>query len=169
MTAGSGELLARERRLANHGRLEHYRHAEPGLNSRRDALQAAVLACRLPRLDDGNRRRRLIAMQYREALSGIGDLQFLRDDPESTSVYHQMTVLTGRREALREHLGRHGIGTSVHYPLALHLQPAFADLAGGPALEVGAAAGERVLCLPMFPELEDAEVARVCDAVRAFF
>lgn len=169
VTGNRPELLDRVRRLANHGRLEHYRHGEPGLNSRLDALQAAVLNCRLPGLESQNQRRAQIAAQYREALSSVGDLRFLKDDPDSRSVYHQMTVLSDQRDALRRHLDDEGIGTGVHYPLALHLQPAFAGATEPEGLEVAAAAGNQVLCLPMFAELTDQEVDRVCKAVRLFF
>lgn len=169
VTGNRPELLERVRSLANHGRLEHYRHGEPGMNSRLDALQAAVLNCRLPGLESQNRRRAQIASHYREALSGVGDLRFLNDEPDSRSVYHQMTVLTDQRDALRRHLDDEGIGTGIHYPLALHLQPAFAGKTGSEGLEVAEAAGNQVLCLPMFPQLTDQEVERVCEALRLFF
>ncbi len=170
VTGNDSDLLATVRRLANHGRREHYEHSEVGMNSRLDGLQAAVLNCRLPTLESGNQRRREIAQHYRESLSGVGDLRFLVDPPGSITVYHQQTVLTGQRDALRASLQEQGIGTGVHYPLALHLQPAFADLAQTDAdLPVAARAGDEVICLPMFPELEDGEVERVCEAVRRFF
>jgi len=170
LTSNDADLLDRVRRLANHGRLEHYRHSEPGLNSRLDALQAAVLNCRLPSLDERNGRRRQISRMYREALVGVGDLRFLTDPAPAQSVYHQETVLTGRRDELRQHLDEQGVGTAVHYPLALHLQPAFATSARpNENLDVAAAAGEEVLCLPMFPELTDGEVERVCLAAQSFF
>lgn len=169
VTGNRPDLLDRVRRLANHGRLEHYRHGEPGMNSRLDALQAAVLNCRLPGLEEQNRRRAQIASRYREALSAVRDLRFLTDDPDSSCVYHQMTILTDRRDELRQHLDDKGIGTGIHYPLALHLQPAFAGATESVGLEVAAAAGNQVLCLPMFPELTDEEVDRVCEAIRRFF
>ena len=73
-------------------------------------------------------------------------------------------------DSLRESLQQQGIGTGVHYPLALHLQPAFAESRGGTEdLPVAARAGREVICLPMFPELTDSEVEEVCRAVRGFF
>ena len=140
------------------------------MNSRLDALQAGVLNCRLPSLEADNERRRQIAGQYRQALSGVGDLRFLVDPPDAKSVFHQETVLTSHRDELREFLQEQGIGTGVHYPLALHLQPAFATTGSEPDdLPVAAAAGGQVLCLPMFPELRDSEIERVCSAVRRYF
>jgi dTDP-4-amino-4,6-dideoxygalactose transaminase len=99
----------------------------------------------------------------------VGDLRFLVDDVNSRCVYHQMTVLTDRRDDLRQHLDRAGVGTVVHYPLAVHRQPAFADRTESDGLEVAEAAGDQVLCLPMFPELTEQEIEQVCTAVRGFF
>lgn len=170
VTGNDADLLARIRKLANHGRREHYEHDEVGTNSRLDALQAGVLNCRLPSLEANNERRRQIAQQYREALTDVGDLRFLVDKPGSTPVFHQETVLTEHRDELRQHLQQRGIGTGVHYPLALHLQPAFVATGAQVAdLPVAAAAGREVLCLPMFPELTDDEVGEVCAAVEDFF
>lgn len=170
VTGSDTELLNRVRLLANHGRTAHYEHSEVGQNSRLDALQAAVLNCRLPRLEADNERRRAIAVKYRRALSRVGDLRILEDRPETLPVYHQMTVLTSKRDKLRDHLSELGIGTAIHYPRALHLQPAFAP--GGQSanpLPVAEAAGEQVLCLPMYPQLTDAEVDTVCEAIVDFF
>ena len=163
VTGCDAALLDRVRMLANHGRIEHYRHAEPGMNSRLDGLQAAVLSCRLQQLDEGNRRRLEIANRYREELSEVGDLRFLVDQPATRCVYHQMTVLTEQRDALRDHLAEDEIGTAVHR------QPAFEKVARQNRLEIAEAAGGQVLCLPMFPELSDGEVDRVCRRIRQFF
>lgn len=170
VTGNDMDLLNRVRLIANHGRTAHYEHSEVGRNSRLDALQAAALNCRLPGLEADNERRRSIAAAYRRALSEVGDLRILDDQPETLSVYHQMTVLTSRRDELRDHLAERGIGSGIHYPRALHLQPAFAT-SGQPASELPVAglAGEQVLCLPMFPQLTDSEVDTVCDAVLSFF
>lgn len=170
ITGNDAALLERVRRLANHGRVEHYLHSEVGSNSRLDALQAAVLNCRLPLLDSDNQRRREIAGRYHAALADLDGLTMLQDPPAAQSVYHQFTVLTSRRDELRRFLGDQGISTSIHYPLALHLQPAFAPWRDDRAdLGVSAAAGSRVLCLPMYPTLAAETVDEVCRAVREFF
>jgi len=166
-------LLERVRRVANHGRETHTLHSEVGRNSRLDGLQAAVLNCRLALLEEDNRRRREIAAGYREALDGAGDLRFPDDPPEtdgSECVYHQFTLLTERRDALRRHLADAGIGSGIYYPLPLHRQPAFAHLvAADESHPVAEAAAEQALSLPMFPELTDAEAERVVAGVRGFF
>lgn len=170
VTGNDLELLDRVRRLANHGRVEHYLHSEVGTNSRLDALQAAVMNCRLPSLQADNERRGEIANRYREALADLDSLEVLVDPAAARSVYHQFTVLTPRRDELQRFLADEGISTAIHYPLALHLQPAFEawndDQFG---LPVASAAGSRVLCLPMYPQLKAAMVDEVCGAIRRFF
>ena len=170
VTGGDPGLLARERRIANHGRTEHYLHGELGTNSRLDALQAAVLNLRLPELDAANRRRREIAARYAEALGPLDGVELLRDPEDTEPVYHQFTLLTDRRDALREHLAADGIGSTIFYPVPLHRQPALARFApSGLELPVAERAADRALSLPMFPELQDREVETVCDGIRSFF
>jgi dTDP-4-amino-4,6-dideoxygalactose transaminase len=173
VTGDDPALLARVRRIANHGRTEHYLHAELGTNSRLDALQAAVLAERLRGLDAANRRRREIALRYREALAEAAaarEVDLLRDPEGGEPVYHQFTLLTDRRDALKAHLAEDGIGSAVFYPIPLHRQPALARFASaGIELPVSEAAARRALSLPMFPELEAAEVEAVCRSLGRFF
>ena len=170
VTGGDPALLERVRRIANHGRTEHYLHGELGTNSRLDALQAAVLNLRLAELDDGNRRRRAIAARYAEALTGVPDVDLPADAAGTEPVYHQFTLLSDRRDALRAHLAEAGIGSAVYYPIPLHRQPALAAYAAaGVSMPVSERAPERALSLPMFPELEDGEVDAVVAAVRGFF
>lgn len=173
VSGGDRELLDRVRRIANHGREQHYFHSELGTNSRLDALQATVLRLRLARLEEGNERRRAIAARYRDALAPAteaGTVDLPVDAEGSEPVYHQFTLLTDRRDALRDHLAEAGIGSGVYYPLPLHRQPALARFVPpGLELPVSERAAERALSLPMFPELEDAEVEAVCRAVEAFF
>ncbi len=168
VSGNDDQLLERVRLLANHGAVGRYRHAVVGSNSRMDALQAAVLNCRLPLLEADNDRRRAIAAGYRRSLAGVAGLRLLEVPPGATSVFHQYTVLTERRDQLQTFLAERGIGTAVHYPEALHLQPAFADLEVT-ELPVATAAGPMSLCLPMYAELTDAEAATVAGAVREFF
>jgi dTDP-4-amino-4,6-dideoxygalactose transaminase len=156
------------RSLANHGRADHFTHGEPGRNSRLDALQAAVLNARLPLLDGDNQRRREFAAIYRSELEGHAGIRFLDDDDGCESVFHQMTLLHPDRDALRDHLAAAGVGTAIHYPRALHEQEALAEAIEGVDAPVAEAAARQVLCLPMFAELEEAEVAYVCEQVRAF-
>jgi dTDP-4-amino-4,6-dideoxygalactose transaminase len=170
-TGNDRQLVERVRSLANHGQAGRYHHVAVGTNSRLDSLQAAVLNCRLPLLDGDNARRGEIACRYHGALAGVGDLRLLVDRPGVQSVYHQFTVLTPRRDALMEHLLGRGVASAVHYPSPLHHQPALAGLveARDGDLPVATAAAREVLCLPIFPELTNEEIAAVAAAVREFF
>lgn len=180
VTGNDRELVERVRRLANHGQDSRYHHVEMGVNSRLDSLQAAVLNCRLPLLEADNARRRELACRYYGGLAGAGDLALPpADPPGSLSVYHQLTVRTAHRDALMRHLAEVGVASSIHYPTPLHLQPALAGTAAAPAnratpedtgdLPEATRAAAEVLCLPMFAELRDEEVAAVCEAVHGFF
>ncbi len=169
VTGPDAGLLARVRSLANHGQAGRYNHLEVGTNSRLDSFQAAVLNCRLPLLAADNARRREIARSYAAGLAGVGDLRLLADPPGSAAVYHQYTVRTARRDGLQEHLRQQGITSSVHYPVALHQLPAMAPFGPQPAVPEAEAAAREVLCLPIFPEMTDDEVAAVVTGVRAYY
>lgn len=171
VTGPNTELLERVFRLANHGQVGRYQHDEVGTNSRLDSLQAAVLNCRLPLLDDDNLRRREIAGRYQHALAEVGDLSWPQDPDETVPVYHQFAVRTERRDALAAHLTSEGIGSAVHYPTPLHTLAAVTRGAAAPPpkLPVAEAAARELLCLPMFPEFKDEEVEEVCASVRRFY
>ncbi len=157
-------------RVANHGQTARYHHVEVGTNSRLDSLQAAVLNLRLPHLDQDNAARRRLAAIYHQGLAGVGDLRFPVDHPDDEPVVHQMTIATARRDELQKFLAERGVGSSVHYPSALHLQPALAArLPAPPALPHAEQAAREVLCLPMFAELEEGEAQAAVAAVRAFY
>lgn len=133
-----------------------------------DGFQAAVLNVKLPRLPSWTERRRSIARSY---LSGIRleGARLPATPAHGESVYHQFTITHPRRDALREHLARSGVGTDLIYPVPLHLQPCFAVLgqAAGSLPAAERAAGT-CLSLPIFPELSDEQVQGVIQAVNAF-
>jgi len=170
VTGDEPVLVERARRLGHHGQTGRYHHVAIGTNSRLDSLQAAVLNCRLTTLDADNARRREIAARYRASLAGVGDLRFPVDPPEVEAVYHQFAVLTARRDELQRHLAAQGIASAVHYPTPLHTQPAWEGIdIGAGDLPVATAAARESLCLPIFPELADAEADRVAEEVAAFY
>jgi dTDP-4-amino-4,6-dideoxygalactose transaminase len=167
-------LLDRVRTLGNQGQAGRYHHVAVGTNSRLDSLHAAVLNCRLPQLEADNARRREIACRYHGAFSDCsahGDLRLLPDREGVTSVYHQFTLRTERRDALMQHLKERGVASAVHYPSPLHHQPALAGLidARPEDFPVATKAAQEVLCLPIFPELTNDEADAVGAAVRSFF
>ncbi len=136
-----------------------------GRNSRLDEVQASVLLTRLPHLAAGNARRREIVARYAGAASGrIRVLPAVGDG----HVAHLGVVETDDREALRTHLAAAGIRTDVHYPTPDHRQPALAAEHAAVSLPVTERLAGRILSLPLFPELRDDEVDRVCTALRTF-
>ncbi|MBZ0114751.1 MAG: DegT/DnrJ/EryC1/StrS family aminotransferase [Thermoanaerobaculia bacterium] len=169
VTGMDPERLDRLRSLANHGRTAHYQHGEVGTNSRLDALQAAVLNLRLETLEEDNRRRVEIADRYRRQLAGVGDIGFLAVPKGRDSVYHQFTIRSTRRDDLRSFLDQRGIGTGVYYPIPLHLQPALVGIVDDSARPVAERASEDVLSLPIYAELSDDAVDRVCAEIEFFF
>jgi dTDP-4-amino-4,6-dideoxygalactose transaminase len=167
VTTNDDQLADRISRLRDHGRLTKYVHAEVGFNSRLDAIQAAILLVKLHHLDHWNRMRRRAAEWYDAELSETG-VKSPRVRPGSTHVYHLYVIETDRRGDLQAKLEAAGVSTGVHYPLPLHLQPAFAHLGyrqGDLPRAEGIAA--RLLSLPIFPELTSEQVARVAAIVRA--
>ena len=137
-----------------------------GINSRLDEMQAAVLRAKLRHLARWTDRRRALAARYDEGLAGAG-VELPAEQPYARAVYHLYVVRHPRRDALAAALRERGIGTLVHYPIPLHLQPAFAELGGrkGDFPVAERAAGE-VLSIPLFPEMTDAQAEAVIRAIR---
>ena len=164
VAAPAGPLAARARRLRQYGWREQRVSEEPGLNSRLDEIQAAVLRTRLPFLDQENARRREIATVYNRAFAQSG-LRLPEAPANAEPVYHQYVVRHPDREALAGHLRRCGIGTSIHYPVPIHLQPAYLERARPASLAETESACATVLSLPIGPHLSDEDVGRVCNGV----
>jgi dTDP-4-amino-4,6-dideoxygalactose transaminase len=162
------ELAQSIRPLRVHGASRKYHHDRLGYNSRLDAIQAAVLRVKLRRIDAWNERRRKIAARYTEQFDGFVETPVVMDG--CTHVYHQYTIRTDRRDELREHLKQAGVATAVHYPMPLHLQPAFQYLGYAEGdFPVAEEMSARVLSLPVYPELTDDQVEYVADTVKSFF
>jgi dTDP-4-amino-4,6-dideoxygalactose transaminase len=164
------ELAAALRELREYGWRERYVSARSGINTRLDPLQAAILGARLPYLDDDNRRRQGIAARYDEGLAAL-PLALPRRHAGCTHVYHQYVVRTDRRDPLREHLRAAQIGTGIHYPVPVHLQPAYRGrLAEFPAgLPETTRAMREILSLPIYPQLAADAADRVIAEIRRFF
>jgi dTDP-4-amino-4,6-dideoxygalactose transaminase len=163
-----GELAERIRMLRVHGWDRRFHSAESALNSRMDEVHAAVLRAKLPRLDAWNARRAEIAARYDDALEGTS-IRPAPHAPWAEPSYYLYVVNTPRREDLRAALKGANIASDVHWPEPPHLQPAFAHLGYGPgSLRVTEELCRGVLTLPMFPEMTDGEVDRVCQALQAF-
>ena len=169
VTTDDSGLAERVRSLRNYGWTERYSAGERGFNSRLDELQAAILRAKLPVLDEWNNRRSVIASSYLQALRNT-DLALPQVAEGAIPSWHLFAVRTPPRDKLRQHLAAQGVQTLVHYPVAPHLQPAFADLGYlRGSLPVAESVADGVLSLPMGPHLEDDAVGRVIDAVHSFF
>jgi dTDP-3-amino-3,4,6-trideoxy-alpha-D-glucose transaminase len=156
-------LAARARRLRNYGQTTRYHHAEPGINSRLDEMQAAILTVKLQHLEEHNRKRQEIAAVYDQHLQGVSTPT---RRPDEDHVFHLYVIRSGERDRLADALRRAEIGTLVHYPVPVHLQPAYAHLgyAAG-ALPVTERAANEVLSLPLYIGLETDAVRSVAEQV----
>jgi dTDP-4-amino-4,6-dideoxygalactose transaminase len=168
VTTQDAALADRIQKLRDHGRTGKYTHGMVGSTDRLDALQAAVLGVKLKYVDAWNDARRVHARTY-NALLADTDLVTPYEAEGCHAVYHVYAVRTPRRDALLAHLQGQGIGASIHYPLPVHLQPAYADLGlplgSFPAAELCAASE---LSLPLYPELTPVQIDQVVHALKAF-
>lgn len=169
VVTGDAALADRIRRVRQYGWDDRRLSGFPGLNSRLDAVQAAVLRAKLPGLDAANAARRRIAAAY-DAVLGTGErVRSPRARGADGHVYHLYTVRTPERNRLQAFLAARGVETRVHYEEPVHRQPAYRGrLAGSDRLPATESASREVLSLPMFPGLSDGDVATVCSALRDF-
>ncbi len=159
------ELHERVRLLHQYGWKQRYISEIPGSNSRLDEIQAAILRAKLPHLDAENARRREIAALYNHLLKDSG-LILPVCAFNASHVYHQYVIRHPRRDALQAYLRENGIGTLIHYPQAVHQQPAYAGRVGESIhLRNSEQAAGQVLSLPIYPELSDENVRQVAQAI----
>ncbi len=163
----------RLRMLANHGQKKRYYHDLIGVNSRLDALQAAILDIKLKHLDAYTRARQQAAAHYDQALANIEGVQIPTRQANSTHVFHQYTlkVPAQKRDALQAYLKEKGIPTMIYYPVPLQEQVAFRQIIAQPLQDLSNSNQlcTQVLSLPMHSELEAEQLQYITDAVRAFF
>ena len=164
VTTNDPVLADRIRLLGNYGSKERYVHVAPGLNSRLDPIQAAILGVKLAHLDAWNERRREIAARYARGLANSG-LTLPETPGGAEPVHHLYVVRTPQRAALQGWLADQGVETLIHYPCPPHKQAAYAS---GADLPIAEDLADEVLSLPIGPHMRDDEVTRVIDAVNAF-
>lgn len=195
IVTGDAERAERLRVLRNHGARPKYHHRVVGGNFRLDALQAAILRVKLRHLDDWTAGRRRNAARYRELFSAAGldlplpecaeascrafpdcaqhgrrGLVLPADEPGIRHIYNQFVVRTTRRDALRDHLHRAGVGTEVYYPVPFHLQECFSGLGYGPGdFPAAECAAAHSLALPVYPELTDEQLVYVVERCAELF
>ncbi len=164
VTTNDAAIAKKIRILRDHGSPTKYHHDVVGWNERMDGLQGAVLDVKLPKLDTWNESRRAHAARYRELLPK--NIQTIADSPGSTSAMHLFVIRSPNRDALQERLQSRGIQTGIHYPVPIHLQPAYRDRGWKQGdFPVAEMLAKEILSLPMFPELTDAQIKEVCEAI----
>ncbi len=167
VTTNDPTLAERLRKLHNYGSSRKYHHEELGVNSRLDEMQAAILRVKLPVLDDDNAHRARIAAAYTEGLAGL-DLVLPAVPDFADPVWHLYVIRHPKRDALAQRLGDAGIATVIHYPVAPHLQPAYASLGiERGSLPIAERMQNEVLSLPIGPTQDEADTAEVIRTVRA--
>src|SRR5579864_1207022 len=172
VTTDDPQRAQRLKLLRSHGSRSKYEYEILGVNSRLDAIQAAILRVKLLYLDDWAEARRRNAERYRELVSQFGLDRRISTPPEPVGykhVYNQFTIRTKQRDDLREFLRSNGIPTEIYYPFPLHLQPAFAGLSYKPgSMPNSEAASVEVLSLPIFPELSSEQQESVMSSISEF-
>lgn len=166
VVSNNQEIIERIRMLSNHGRKDKYFHEIEGVNSRLDGIQAAILRVKLKYLDAWNKKRQMIAKKYNELLSTTDGIITPKIYGEAMSVFHLYVIQVDKRDEKREMLEMDGISTGIHYPIPLHLQPAYKYL----NLSCGSFPNAEMLCkrvisLPLFAELKDSEIEYICERV----
>jgi dTDP-4-amino-4,6-dideoxygalactose transaminase len=170
VTTDSGSMAERLRSLRNHGSIVRYHHDEIGYNSRLDEIQAGILRVKLKRIETYNKLRRDRAKQYGELLAGIPGVKTPVEHDGYFHVYHQYTILTENRDAVMKALSDRGIASMIYYPIPLHLQKSYADLGYRKGdFPMTESLADRVLSLPMYPELRPEDVDLVCETIRSCF
>jgi dTDP-4-amino-4,6-dideoxygalactose transaminase len=161
-------IASRLRALRHHAQTERYLHAELGFNYRMEGLQGLVLCHKLPLLDRWTESRRTLARAYHRQLADLPLV--LPEVVHHDHVFHLYVVRTSERERLRDHLRRAGIETGLHYPMPLHAQPPLARFVTDPqSFPVSDRYARECLSLPLFVGMTEAQVERVCAAIRRFF
>lgn len=155
------------RQLRNLGQSRRFQHDLPGLNSRLDEIQAAILQVKLAHLDAHNAARRERAHWYHEGLADLPEICLPHEPEGDHHVYHLYVIRSPHRDALQVHLRSLGIGSDIHYPIPLHQQAAFSGARVSPlGLSVTEQTVREILSLPMYPQLNRGQVRRVTDALR---
>lgn len=169
VTTNDPEIAEKIRLLRNIGQKVKYFHEVKGFNNRLDTMQAAVLGVKLPHLDGWNASRRRAAATYADLLGGLPIVTPTTAD-YAEHIFHLYVVRVAEREALMDHLKKMGVATGLHYPIPIHLQPAYAELGYRQGdFPITEAYAETIVSLPIFPELDDEKVAYVVEGIREYF
>ncbi|MEW6765393.1 MAG: DegT/DnrJ/EryC1/StrS family aminotransferase [Pseudomonadota bacterium] len=165
VTTNSDAIAEQVRMLRNHGSKVRYYHDIIGFNSRLDEMQAVILRAKLKHIGTYNNERRRVAHRYNAGLAGL-PLTTPHEDGIGTHVFHQYTLLTEHRDSIQQALQAEGIASAIYYPIPLHQQNVFAPDYPGLHLPVTETVASRCLSLPIYPELPDTSIDRICDVIK---
>jgi dTDP-4-amino-4,6-dideoxygalactose transaminase len=164
------ELANKFRMFANHGALQKHHHIMPGINSRLDTLQAAVLKVKLPHIQKWNKMRAENAAYYDKILKDVGDIVCPPKRENVKHVYHVYSIRTKKRDELMQYLKDKGIGTAIHYPVALPFMDAYKNLEYSEKdFPTAAQYQSEILSLPMYPELTKEMMDYVAETIKNFY
>ncbi len=162
ITTNNEEIAKKIKLLRNHGSIKKYEHEIEGYSSRLDNLQAAILRVKLRHLNKWNESRRRNAKKYNELLSSIGGVITPYEADYAKHVYHLYVIKTEGRDILREELKLKGIATGIHYPIPLHLQPAYSYLGYKKGdFPIAEECSQKILSLPMYAELSKEDISEI--------
>lgn len=169
ITINNEDLAEKIKILRNYGQKVKYHHLIKGFNSRLDTIQAAILRVKLKYLDEWNQKRRENAQKYNQLLSDL-DIVLPKELENTESVYHLYVIQTEKRDKLLEYLTEKEISVGIHYPIPIHLQPAYKDLdykeGDFPVTEEYC---KKIVSLPMFPELTTENIKYICEQIKRFY
>ena len=169
LVTNNAKYATRGRALREHGSMVRYYHDEIGYNYRMEGIQGAVLGVKLKHLNEWTRERQRVAKRYTELLKDT-PLQLPLEPGFAQSVWHLYVVRHPRRDELKKYLEDNGVGCAVHYPIALHLQKAYAHLGHKVGdFPVSEKAAQQCLSLPIYPELTEKQITRVVEVIKSFF
>lgn len=160
------QFADKAKRLRNYGQQSKYNHIERGMNSRLDEIQAAILKVKLKYLDDFNKERRAKAALYNNFLTGE---ETPKEREKVYHVYHLYVIKHAQRDGLQSRLAKLGVETLIHYPLPVHLQPAFADLGyRNGSLPVTESLCKRILSLPLYFGITKEQIKFVSESIKRY-
>ncbi|MCF7806013.1 MAG: DegT/DnrJ/EryC1/StrS family aminotransferase [Candidatus Marinimicrobia bacterium] len=168
MVTDDEDLAEKLRMITKHGSKQKYKHEALGVNSRLDALQAAILRVKLPHLDEWNSRRAQIAENYMNGISA-DEVTFPTTLDGNTHIYHQFSIQVPDRDGLRGYLGEKDIPTAIHYPIPLHQQPAFRNVGRNLGVPVAEDVADHIISLPIYPEMPEEDQQLVIETVNGYF
>lgn len=168
VVTNNGEIAEKIKLLVDHGRKTKYEHIMEGYNYRLDSLQAAILDVKLPHLPRWTELRREHARFYKENLSEYIDIPVEADGAKH--VYYMYVIKTDKRNELMNYLKKRGIHTGIHYPIPLHLQPAYKNLGlKRGCFPIAEETADKILSIPVYPELTEEQLNYIVDTIREFF